>query len=126
MQAIKITRTRLNEMKNSIPLSKLIRHVYPELPDHPGNNKRCICPFHKENTASFCVNDSRQEFRCFGCGVGGDHLSFILIQYFRHPTWLNSLHPTDMYPSSSNTRKVDKVFMDCVRKLSQITGISIK
>ncbi len=36
------------------------------------------CPFHKEKTASFAVTPDKQIFHCFGCGVGGNVISFIM------------------------------------------------
>ncbi len=35
------------------------------------------CPFHDERTPSFSVNAERKLYHCFGCGVGGDLISFI-------------------------------------------------
>jgi DNA primase len=37
-----------------------------------------LCPFHSEKTPSFNVNREKQVFYCFGCGQGGDVLSFIM------------------------------------------------
>ncbi len=36
-----------------------------------------LCPFHQEKTASFNVNQTRQFYKCFGCGVGGDAIKFV-------------------------------------------------
>jgi len=35
------------------------------------------CPFHKEKTPSFSVNDDKRFYHCFGCGATGDIISFI-------------------------------------------------
>lgn len=37
-----------------------------------------LCPFHKEKTPSFHVDDDKQLFYCFGCGVGGTVFDFIM------------------------------------------------
>jgi DNA primase len=43
-----------------------------------GQNYKGLCPFHTEKTASFMVSPSKQIFHCFGCGTGGDVVSFIM------------------------------------------------
>ncbi len=37
-----------------------------------------LCPFHTEKTPSFSVHSGHQFFKCFGCQVGGDVLSFVM------------------------------------------------
>ncbi len=43
-----------------------------------GNHYWGLCPFHKEKTPSFSVNPSIGIYKCFGCGAGGDAISFIM------------------------------------------------
>ncbi len=42
-----------------------------------GNDLVGLCPFHGEKTPSFHVHPDRGFFKCFGCGVGGDVITFI-------------------------------------------------
>ena len=42
-----------------------------------GTNYKCLCPFHSENSPSFSVSSTKQIFNCFGCGVGGNVISFV-------------------------------------------------
>lgn len=42
-----------------------------------GSNYVCCCPFHNEKTPSFSVNQTRQMYKCFGCGEGGSVITFL-------------------------------------------------
>lgn len=42
-----------------------------------GSSFKALCPWHKEKTPSFTVNEQRQTYHCFGCGSGGDVFNFI-------------------------------------------------
>lgn len=43
-----------------------------------GSNLHGLCPFHSEKTPSFTVFPESQSFYCFGCGAGGDVITFIM------------------------------------------------
>ena len=47
------------------------------------------CPFHKEKTPSFTVNDDKQFYHCFGCGVHGDIFDFVM--RFENITFMQAL-----------------------------------
>lgn len=42
-----------------------------------GSTSKCLCPFHSEKTPSCTIYSDTQSFYCFGCGAGGDVISFI-------------------------------------------------
>jgi DNA primase len=43
-----------------------------------GTTFKGLCPFHGEKTPSFTVTPSRDSWKCFGCGLGGDVFSFVM------------------------------------------------
>ena len=43
-----------------------------------GANYKGLCPFHNEKTPSFSVHPGKQVFHCFGCGEGGNVLTFLM------------------------------------------------
>ena len=43
-----------------------------------GVNYQACCPFHQEKTPSFIVSPSKGVFKCFGCGKGGNAVTFIM------------------------------------------------
>ncbi|MCD8497835.1 MAG: CHC2 zinc finger domain-containing protein [Alphaproteobacteria bacterium] len=43
-----------------------------------GREFKACCPFHKEKTPSFTINDAKGFYYCFGCGAKGDVLNFVM------------------------------------------------
>ena len=57
-----------------------------------GGNLLGLCPFHHEKTPSFNVNPQRNIYKCFGCGKGGDAVTFIMDhEHFTFPEALRYL-----------------------------------
>ena len=51
-----------------------------------GSNVKGLCPFHSEKTPSFTVYPADNSFYCFGCGIGGDAITFIKkIEHLDYP-----------------------------------------
>jgi len=63
------------ELKEKSDIESIISE-YVDL-NRKGRNLMGICPFHAERTASFCVYPSNGSFYCFGCGAGGDVITFL-------------------------------------------------
>ncbi|MDD5359100.1 MAG: DNA primase [Sulfurovaceae bacterium] len=66
----------IENLKNTIDIVDVIGN-YIELKKSGANYKAC-CPFHGEKTASFVVSPNKQIYHCFGCGVGGDSIKFVM------------------------------------------------
>lgn len=54
-----------------------------------GVNYLACCPFHNEKTPSFVVSPSKGFFKCFGCGKGGNAVTFVMEH--ENMTWLEAL-----------------------------------
>ena len=74
---------------------------YVQLRNAGGGSLKGLCPFHDERTPSFQVTPSRGLFYCFGCGEGGDTISFV--------------------------QKIDNLtFVEAVQRLADKTGVQLR
>ncbi len=70
------TEEQIEEVRSRSDIVQIIgRHVRLK---RSGSNYTGLCPFHSEKTPSFSVSPSRQMYKCFGCGVGGNVLTFVM------------------------------------------------
>lgn len=72
----RIPEETINEIRQSVDIVDVISE-YVQLKKQ-GRNYFGLCPFHGENTPSFSVSADKQIFHCFGCGAGGNAISFIM------------------------------------------------
>ncbi|MGV8074623.1 MAG: DNA primase [Syntrophobacteraceae bacterium] len=63
-------------VKQAVDIVDVIGQVVPLRRN--GNRHLGLCPFHQEKTPSFQVDAGSQFYHCFGCGSGGDVLSFVM------------------------------------------------
>ena len=87
-----------------------------------GRNYMGLCPFHLEKTPSFCVYHSTNSFYCFGCGVGGDVITFVMLaeklQYHDAVEFLANKVGIDMPKYRKNDNFLDKKTIFAINRLS--------
>ncbi|MCK9337868.1 MAG: DNA primase [Arcobacteraceae bacterium] len=71
-----IAKESIENLKNNVDIVDIISQ-FIQLKKSGANFKAC-CPFHGETTPSFVVSPAKQIFHCFGCGVGGDSIKFVM------------------------------------------------
>jgi DNA primase len=75
LESVKYDQGVLREIHARIDIAELIGAYVPL--KKRGNDLVGLCPFHAEKTPSFHVHPDRGFFKCFGCGTGGDAITFL-------------------------------------------------
>ena len=88
--------SKIEEIKNRVDIVDLVSE-YLTL-KKAGRNFSGLCPFHQEKTPSFTVNRDKQIFYCFGCGEGGNVITFLM-------------------------KIADKTFPEAIKDLAEKTGV---
>ena len=70
-----ISRDTIEEILLRNDIESLISSYVPL--KRAGSNLKGLCPFHNEKTPSFVVYPADNSFFCFGCGVGGNAITFV-------------------------------------------------
>lgn len=72
----RIPESVIEEIKHAVDIVEIIgRSVKLK---SAGRNYLGLCPFHNEKTPSFTISPDKGIFHCFGCGEGGDVISFVM------------------------------------------------
>ena len=77
MHLMRISRARIDAIKERVDLAQVVAERGIEL-RRKGRHLFALCPFHSEKTPSFVVTPQRGLFHCFGCGLAGDVIGFLV------------------------------------------------
>ncbi len=118
-----IDNSSIEALKNSIDIVDVIGN-FIEL-RKAGANYKANCPFHGEKTASFVVSPAKQIYHCFGCGVGGDSIKFVMeLEKLSYPEAIEKL--ASMHNFSLTYTKGSSDYTDAKRLLEAIGQWYIK
>ena len=122
-----IKKESIENLKNNLDVVDIISQ-YIELKKSGTNFKAC-CPFHGETTPSFVVSPAKQIYHCFGCGVGGDSIKFVMeYEKLTYPETIEKLASmnnfTLEYEENSSEKKQDTRVIEEVNKFYQKLFVS--
>lgn len=112
-----IDNASIESLKNSIDIIDVVGS-FIEL-RKAGANYKANCPFHGEKTPSFVVSPSKQIYHCFGCGVGGDSIKFLMeLEKLSYPESIEKL--ASMFNFTLTYTKGSSDYSDAKRVLEAI------
>lgn len=104
-----ITKNSIERLKQTIDIVEVVG-TYVEL-RRAGVNYIACCPFHNEKTPSFVVSPQKGYYKCYGCGVGGDSISFIMakehVEFYEAVEKLASLYSFTLDYDKQHTTQYD-------------------
>lgn len=116
-----IKKESIENLKNHLDVVDVISQ-FIEIKKAGANFKAC-CPFHGENTPSFVISPAKQIYHCFGCGVGGDSIKFVMeyekLSYPETIEKLASMYNFTLDYDSSTEKKQDIKILEDVNKFYQ-------
>lgn len=71
-----IDNNEINKIRAQANIADIISSYNIDI-EKKGKDYKCICPFHDDHSPSMSISESRQIFKCFVCGVGGNVFSFV-------------------------------------------------
>lgn len=73
---MKFSQSFMDEIRARVRLSEYVGRAIPVR--RAGREYHALCPFHKEKSPSFTINDEKGFYHCFGCGAHGDVIGFTM------------------------------------------------
>ena len=102
-----IEQNSIEQLKQIINIVDVVSN-YIEL-RRAGANYVAHCPFHSEKTPSFVVSPAKGYFKCYGCGVGGDSITFLMqkenIEFYEAVEKLASMYNFTLSYTSTRQNK---------------------
>jgi len=117
-----IKKESIENLKNNLDVVDVVSQ-FIEVKKSGANFKAC-CPFHGESTPSFVVSPAKQIYHCFGCGVGGDSIKFVMeyekLSYPETIEKLAAMYNVNLeYDNSNSAPKQDIKILEEVNKYYQ-------
>ena len=116
-----IKKESIENLKNYLDVVDVISQ-FLDLKKSGANFKAC-CPFHGEDTPSFVVSPTKQIYHCFGCGVGGDSIKFLMeyekLSYPETIEKLASMYNFTLSYDDSNQKIKDTKVIEAVKNFFQ-------
>lgn len=121
-----IKKESIENLKNHLDVVDVVSQ-FIELKKTGANFKAC-CPFHGETTPSFVVSPAKQIYHCFGCGVGGDSIKFVMeyekLSYPETIEKLASMYNFNLDYENTTEKKQDTKVIEDVNKFYQKLFVS--
>ena len=123
-----INKDSIENLKNHIDIVDTISQ-FLQLKKSGANFKAC-CPFHGESTPSFVVSPAKQIYHCFGCGVGGDSIKFVMeyekLSYPEAVEKLASMNNFSLVYDNTDEKKQDTKVIEEINKFFQKNFVNNK
>lgn len=116
----------MNDIKDIIEEIKSRSDIVKVISDYikvqqSGINYKGLCPFHGEKTPSFYINTSKQIYKCFGCGEGGDVINFVMkIENLEFMDAVKLLAKDCGIEINTNMDEQSKIRMEKIKKIQDI------
>ncbi|MCB0740075.1 MAG: DNA primase, partial [Chitinophagaceae bacterium] len=112
-----ISQNTIQEILNRIDIVEIIGD-FVKLKKR-GSNHIGLCPFHNERTPSFTVSQSKELYKCFGCGRSGNAISFIMEhEKYSYPETLKWL-------AAKYNIEIEETYQSEEQKQTQLTADSL-
>ena len=118
----KIPQNIIDQVRDTAEIYEIVSE-YVDLKQR-GNNFFGLCPFHDEKTPSFSVSPEKEIFHCFGCGAGGNAITFLMD--YEKISFIEAIGKiADKYGIDLNYEK-NKTSLDLYAKLYEINIVAEK